>query len=171
VRFAWQGIGADGRGEGTQVVVVEIARGGAGERPKPGLYPQLCNAGGAFRPVGEGQPEPCSRSAAATSPSNEVANSSHRRAPLTHSHVHARDVSWSWFRARPRRPTQASEHPHRIPTSPRLRRWPATRIPRTRRHYPVQDGTSANMAVLALPKPLCRQDRVTLLTAPGRPRP
>jgi len=37
-----------------------------------------------------------------------------------------------------------------IPTSPRPRPAAPTKTPRTKRHYPAQDGTAANMALLAL---------------------
>ena len=40
--------------------------------------------------------------------------------------------------------------PHRVPTSPRPRPAAPTQTPRTERHYPAQDGTAANMALLAL---------------------
>ena len=40
--------------------------------------------------------------------------------------------------------------PHRIPTSTRLPPMAPTKTPRTKRHYPAQDGTAANMALLAM---------------------
>ena len=47
-------------------------------------------------------------------------------------------------------PQSPCGRPHRIPTSTRPPPMAPTRTPRTERHYPAQDGTAANMALLAL---------------------
>ena len=50
-------------------------------------------------------------------------------------------------RSRPEGRTGLSGRPHRVPTSPRPRPAAPTKTPRTERHYPVQDGTAASMAL------------------------